>query len=363
MATPGALAHHSVHEFRDCQQGPQQRHHAEGARGPGAAGHLLPRLPGPGLQLPPPAARGRRGRLARHRARPARLWPQRTPRGPAQLYDADQAMQDMLGLLDFSASGAPYSSATTSARSRCATSPCATRTALPRVVIMSCPYDFDLAGRGGAGSRQMAAEVEKLGAFAIPGMRPIGRLCRRCPAALLPHALLPGRRSCGTELGARPREFLQRLMYALSAQGQLLDWSKFPSAGTGYLDVLGPAPPLPWPWLSEAEFEHYVREYTHAGAATTFIGGLNSYRVADRNWELGAPYADTPITQPALFIAGAEDVVLKMIPAHALEKHAAARAAAARCGAGARRRALRAAGTAGGGECRPAEISGCSGAL
>ena len=53
--------------------------------------------------------------------------------------------------------------------------------------------------------------------------------------------------------------------------------------------------------------------------ATSFIGGLNSYRCADRNWELGAPYAERPITQPALFIAGAEDVVLKMIPPHAID--------------------------------------------
>ena len=78
-----------------------------------------------------------------------------------------------------------------------------------------------------------------------------------------------------------------------------------------------PHRPLPWPWLSEAEFDYFVREYTRGAPATTFIGGLNSYRVADRNWELGAAFADANITQPALFIAGADDVVLKMIPADA----------------------------------------------
>ena len=121
------------------------------------------------------------------------------------------------------------------------------------------------------------------------------------------------------ELGARPREFLLRLMHALSAQGKLLDWSKYPSEGTGYLDVLAPAPPLPWSWLSREEFEHYLTEYISAGAEAAFIGGLNSYRVADRNWELGEPYADADIAQPSLFIAGAEDVVLKMIPTDALD--------------------------------------------
>ena len=41
--------------------------------------------------------------------------------------------------------------------------------------------------------------------------------------------------------------------------------------------------------------------------------------MADRNWELGAAYADADIHQPALFIAGADDVVLKMLPADALD--------------------------------------------
>ena len=56
-----------------------------------------------------------------------------------------------------------------------------------------------------------------------------------------------------------------------------------------------------------------------AGPETAFVGGLNSYRVADRNWELGEPYADANIEVPALFVAGAEDLVLKMIARDALD--------------------------------------------
>jgi pimeloyl-ACP methyl ester carboxylesterase len=53
------------------------------------------------------------------------------------------------------------------------------------------------------------------------------------------------------ELGARPRDFLERIHWALSAEGRLLDWTKFPSPGTGYLDVLAePARPLPCGWLT-----------------------------------------------------------------------------------------------------------------
>jgi pimeloyl-ACP methyl ester carboxylesterase len=264
-------------------------------------------------QLPAVAAEGWRGIAPDQRGygrseRP--LEPER--------YDADQVMQDMLGLLDvFGERRAVFVGHDFGAQQVCNL---AVRhpDRVAAVVIMSCPYDFDLAGRGGAGSRQVPTDVERLGAFAIPGMRPSDAFAALARRHFFHMHYFQPIGPAEAELGARPREFLQRLMYALSAQGQLLDWSRFPSDGTGYLDVLTPAPPLPWPWLSEAEFERYVREYTHAGAASTFIGGLNSYRCADRNWELGAPYAESQIPQPALFIAGAEDVVLKMIPPHAL---------------------------------------------
>jgi len=158
-----------------------------------------------------------------------------------------------------------------------------------------------------------------MGAFAVPGVRPSEAFAALAQRHFFHMHYFQSVGPPERELGARPRDFLQRLLYALSAQGHLLDWSKFPSAGTGYLDVLAPAPPLPWSWLSEAEFAHMLRAYTRDTPATTFIGGLNCYRCADRNWELGAAYAESPITQPALFIAGAEDVVLKMIPPYAID--------------------------------------------
>jgi pimeloyl-ACP methyl ester carboxylesterase len=63
----------------------------------------------------------------------------------------------------------------------------------------------------------------------------------------------------------------------------------------------------------------YVAEFTREGGDKTFIGGLNSYRVADRNWELGAKWADSDITVPAAFIAGSHDPVLKMIRPDAID--------------------------------------------
>jgi pimeloyl-ACP methyl ester carboxylesterase len=235
----------------------------------------------------------------------------------AQRYDANHVVADMLELLD----ALGERTAVFVGHDFGAQQVCNLAVRHPErvraVIIMSCPYDFDLAGRGGAGSQAIAAEGG--GPFAVPGVRPSAAFAAVARQHFFHMHYFQEVGPAERELGAQPREFLLRLFHALSGAGRLLDWSKFPSAGTGYLDVLAPAPPLPWSWLSAAEFEHYVHEYTHAGAAEAFIGGLNSYRVADRNWELGAAYADADIQQPALFIAGADDVVLKMLPADALD--------------------------------------------
>jgi hypothetical protein len=59
-------------------------------------------------------------------------------------------------------------------------------------------------------------------------------------------------------------------------------------------------PEVPPPWLSEADVDFYVSEFTR----TRFRGGLNWYRNMDRNWELLAPFAGTKVSVPALYIAG-----------------------------------------------------------
>jgi pimeloyl-ACP methyl ester carboxylesterase len=236
----------------------------------------------------------------------------------AHLYDADHLMRDMLGLLD--ALGEPravFVGHDFGAQQVCNL---AVRhgARVSALVIMSCPYDFDLAGRGGAGSRAVPAATSDR-AFARPGVRPSAAFAAIARQHFFHMHYFQEVGPAERELGANAREFLLRLLHALSGQGRLLDWTRFPSAGIGYLDVLAPAPPLPWSWLSTQEFEHYLREYTRGGPETAFIGGLNSYRVADRNWELGEAYADADIQQPALFVAGARDVVLKMIPEDAIE--------------------------------------------
>jgi len=240
------------------------------------------------------------------------------PTDPA-LYDANYLMQDMIAVLDaIGERRAVFVGHDFGAQQVCNL---AVRhpERVAAVVVMSCPYDFDLAGRGGAGAHPAPTGENPGGGFAVPGVRPSAAFAAVARQHFFHMHYFQSIGPAEAELGARPREFLLRLMHALSAEGRLLDWSKYPSEGTGYLDVLAPAPPLPWRWLSQAEFAHYEGEYTRDRPETTFMGGLNSYRMADRNWELGERYADADILQPALFIAGAQDVVLKMIPADAIE--------------------------------------------
>lgn len=126
----------------------------------------------------------------------------------------------------------------------------------------------------------------------------------------------PGER----ELGSQPDVFLRRIHWALSAQGSLLDFRNFPSEGTGYLDVLAePSMPLPWPWLSESDLDLMVTEYMQAGPELAFIGGLNSYRAMDVNWETDPDYGRASIEVPALFLCGEKDPVLRMITRKSLE--------------------------------------------
>lgn len=60
-------------------------------------------------------------------------------------------------------------------------------------------------------------------------------------------------------------------------------------------------------WLSSADLDFYVREFSRSG----FAGPLNYYRNHNLTWELSANQP-TEILQPALFVAGERDGVIAM---------------------------------------------------
>ena len=80
-----------------------------------------------------------------------------------------------------------------------------------------------------------------------------------------------------------------------------------------FAGLLGGPSSLP-DWISPAEFEHYVTEFSRTG----FTGGLNWYRNYDRNWESTPQLAGARITVPALFVGGTADPIAPtMNPARA----------------------------------------------
>jgi pimeloyl-ACP methyl ester carboxylesterase len=63
-------------------------------------------------------------------------------------------------------------------------------------------------------------------------------------------------------------------------------------------------------WLSTEDLDFFTKEFERA----TFRGGLNWYRNVDRTWEFMAPFDGAKMRQPAFFIAGDRDGVIRMNP-------------------------------------------------
>jgi epoxide hydrolase A/B len=114
------------------------------------------------------------------------------------------------------------------------------------------------------------------------------------------------------ELERDVRLSIRGLLYSASGDAPRLESGGTPVGDVGMVPrqggflsrILNPAS-LPQ-WLSEADVDFYVSEFTRTG----FRGGLNWYRNIDRNWELLATFAGAPVTVPALYIAGDRDLVL-----------------------------------------------------
>jgi pimeloyl-ACP methyl ester carboxylesterase len=184
-----------------------------------------------------------------------------------------------------------------------------------RALITTIPYDYDLAGRAMLGSapRRSAADPV-LPEASSPDRLPSERFAAMAAEHFVHFDYFQRVGPAERELGGQPREFLARLFHALSADGDLWRWKAVPSAGSGYLDALPPAPSLPWSWLSEAEFDRFVAGYDHPDPMLRFIGGLNAYRAADANWRTGAAFADADVGTPTLFLYGAQDPSFGFFP-------------------------------------------------
>ena len=107
------------------------------------------------------------------------------------------------------------------------------------------------------------------------------------------------------EFDVNVRTTLRKFYHMASAQMDLSSLSPRP-ADADLLSGL-PDPEQMGSWLSEADLQFYVDEFTRS----TFRGPLNYYRNMNLTWELTAG-APTHIEQPAMFVAGEKDGVITM---------------------------------------------------
>jgi pimeloyl-ACP methyl ester carboxylesterase len=115
------------------------------------------------------------------------------------------------------------------------------------------------------------------------------------------------------EFDADPRGILSRLYLSPDSPREAPVVTDPKRVAGGWIPRLGAPKGLPT-WLSQADLDYYVKEFSDAG----FRGGINYYRNFNRNWETTPDLADAKVTQPVLFIAGAQDVVIRGATADAL---------------------------------------------
>ncbi|TML41670.1 MAG: alpha/beta hydrolase [Actinobacteria bacterium] len=117
------------------------------------------------------------------------------------------------------------------------------------------------------------------------------------------------------DLGRDTRDTLRRFYAAISAEATAEAFRPLPREGTTLRDWLPEPGALPG-WLSQADLDLYVTEFTRTG----FTGGLNWYRNLKRNWERTQDLDGRKVEVPALFIAGERDPVIAMFPVAAMNE-------------------------------------------
>jgi pimeloyl-ACP methyl ester carboxylesterase len=114
------------------------------------------------------------------------------------------------------------------------------------------------------------------------------------------------------ELERDVRRSIRSLLYSASGDAPRRENAGSPGTAVGmvpregsFLSHMVDPASLPF-WLTDADVDVYVKEFTRTG----FRGGLNWYRNIDRSWELFAAFADSRVSVPALYIAGDRDLVV-----------------------------------------------------
>lgn len=115
------------------------------------------------------------------------------------------------------------------------------------------------------------------------------------------------------EFDADPHGILSRLYLSPDSPREAPVVTDPKRAAGGWIPRLGKPKGLPT-WLTQADLDYYVNEFKEAG----FKGGINYYRNFHRNWETTPQLTGAQVKQPALFIAGEKDTVIRGATAEAL---------------------------------------------
>lgn len=112
------------------------------------------------------------------------------------------------------------------------------------------------------------------------------------------------------ELEADVRRSMRVFLYAASGDAPQEEtfWLK-PKDSTFLEKLPDPGDNLP-PWLTKEDLDYFTGEFEKSG----FRGPLNRYRCMDLDWRELPELAGAKVTQPALFIAGEMDGVIRMNP-------------------------------------------------
>jgi pimeloyl-ACP methyl ester carboxylesterase len=108
------------------------------------------------------------------------------------------------------------------------------------------------------------------------------------------------------EFDKNPRAILSRLYLSPDSPREPAEITDPKRAAGGWIPRMGAPKGLP-SWLTQADLDYYVNEFTASG----FRGGINFYRNFHRNWETTPELTDRKISQPTTFIAGQRDGVIR----------------------------------------------------
>src|SRR5262249_28323133 len=103
------------------------------------------------------------------------------------------------------------------------------------------------------------------------------------------------------------RKSLRKIYYAMSGEGTEVRIET--PTRRGWLDRFVDPDRFP-SWLTDADLDYFVAQFQESG----FRGPLNRYRNSERDFEYLRAVDGKLLAQPAAFLAGSLEVVLRMVP-------------------------------------------------